>query len=166
MKTRQITLFLSLLIMPLMSMAQEEEIASGFGAHKEWNVAYVKELQMDSGFTTNAILIQAYSDEQWEILLDTLGIIGKDLCSEGYSKDVVFWFADSDSSESAAFFGQLPALYLGFGNCAERTIALFFPNNDSELQKIFSHYLVKELLELHRFAQRCRTIRHVSTKTR
>lgn len=39
------------------SWGQEDVLAERLGAHKEWNVAFVRDLRVDSSLTINAILV-------------------------------------------------------------------------------------------------------------
>lgn len=162
MKNCRITLLLLFLITPFLSIAQEE-LAKYLGSHKEWNVAYVKDLRVDSTLITNAILIQAYSDEEWAVLLDTLGVNGEGLRMGGNSENVLFWFADTASCEQGIIRNELRVSYMGFGRTADRTIAIYFPHTTVDLSRIFALYLTKSQHELRLFSQKC-CIQHVSVR--
>ena len=156
MKTIRNIISVTSMLAALVAHGQAESLAGHLGAHKAWNVAFVRDLQVDPALTANAILVQAYSDAEWKALLDTLGVSSEWLGRSENPMNTVFWFADSDSSETAIFKADLPGTYIGFGRCSERTIAIFFPRRPTALNSIFARYLSKEQLELHQFAQRHR----------
>lgn len=156
MKSIRLTLFMLLIISSFVSMGQEEVLAERLGAHKNWNVAYVRDLQVDSILTINAILIQAYSNAEWDTLLATMGKSSELLCSHDYSENVLFWVADRNTLIETTSEEMSDGDCFVFCRCSERTIAIFFPSSQSDQTRIISLYLTKEQVELHRFAQRCR----------
>lgn len=140
------------------SWGQEDVLAERLGAHKEWNVAFVRDLRVDSSLTINAILVQAYSDADWDMLLATMGKSSKRICSNDYAENVVIWFADRNTLKEASSESKEDDCFV-FARCSERTVALFFPLCQSDRARLLLSYLSKGQLELHKFAQRHRKSR-------
>lgn len=151
-------LFLIFILSSSVSLCQEESLAERLGAHKEWNVAFVRDLRIDTSFSINAILIQAYSDTDWDALLATFGKSSKRICSNDCSNNVVIWLADRSTLCEKSFERKEDDCFV-FARCSERTVAIFFPHSQSDRARILSSYLSKGQLELHEFAQRHRKSR-------
>ena len=156
MKTLRNITFAIFVLSSFVSIGQGEVLAERLGAHKEWNVAFVRDLRIDSVLTLNAILIQTYSDSGWDALLATMGKSSEQLCSGNYSGNIVFWFADKNTLMETSFKMRKDDDCFVFAQCSERTFAIFFPHNQSDRDRILSLYLSKGQIELHKFSQRNR----------
>ena len=156
MKPIRTILFMLLIMSPFVSKGQEEALAERLGAHKNWNVAFVKELQVDTGLTIDAILVQAYSNSEWDSLLSALGKTSEQLCGSNYSGNVLFWFADRNTLLETASEEMAEGDCFVFCRCSERTIAIFFPSSQADQSRILSAYLTEEQIKLHRFMLKSR----------
>ncbi len=156
MKSVRTILFILLIMSSFVSIGQEEALAERLGTHKNWNVAFVRELQVDSSLTINAILVQAYSNAEWDSLLSTMGKTSEQLCGSNYSGNVLYWFADRNTLIETTSEEMGDGDCFVFCRCSERTIAIFFPFSQADQSKILSSYLTEEQVKLHRFMLRSR----------
>ncbi len=156
MKTLRNITFAFFVLSSFVSFGQGEALAERLGAHKEWNVAFVRDLRIDSSLTIDAILIQAYCDSGWDFLLATMGKSSEQLCSNNYSGNIVFWYADKNTLMETTLKKRKDDDCFVFARCSERTIAIFFPHNKSDRDRILSLYLSKGQMELHIFSQKSR----------
>lgn len=138
------------------TLGQEQELAERLGSHKGWNVAYVNDLRVDSSLTLNAILIQAYDDREWDSLLVTVGMSSGRASNFVHPSSVLIRLADRNTLEQRRKETVSDDDCLVFCRCSERTVAIFFPHNLSDRERIISSYLSKGQFELYQFAQRRR----------
>lgn len=138
MKIIRYILFFFCVLSSLASMGQEEGIAARMGSHKGRNVAFVRDLHMDSNLVINAILIQAYSDEEWSNVLTEFGKNVEDVCGDDAGENTLCWTIAKTALDKKITPGTDNNPCLVFCRCSEKTISLFFPRNKLQHNKLIS----------------------------
>lgn len=145
MKTNRFIIILLFVLAHFSLSAQEEDIYNHFAGHREWNTGYVKDIVLDTDLVVNAIIIQAYTDEDWDSLLVEFGAHFTKSNDNHDMHNVLFGLSLRNNLKQKYNIEKTKGEPIAehFFTYYNKTAVIYFPRNIEQCDEIFKLFLTK-----------------------